>query len=171
MKRRTRGEKGWKRLLPWAYVLFVLLLYFSLLSEPTFTDEQDVLFGGYNIAHGQDLYRSYLSQHMPFSYYFAALPALLGARTVFQYRVGMYLLMTLVWGLMYRRNRKVLPELALWLMPMLYLGCLKTVSLGTTMISEHWQGLGLVIIGLELFRYADMYKITNVSLMQQGGGY
>lgn len=160
MKRRTRGEKGWKRLLPWAYVLFVLLLYFSLLSEPTFTDEQDVLFGGYNIAHGQDLYRSYLSQHMPFSYYFAALPALLGARTVFQYRVWMYLLMTLVWGVLYRRNRKDLPELSLWLMPLLYLAGLKTVTLATTMITEHWQGLGLLIIGLELFRYARTREIS-----------
>ena len=88
------------------------------------------------------------------------LPALLGARTVFQYRVWMYLLMTLVWGVLYRRNRKDLPELSLWLMPLLYLAGLKTVTLATTMITEHWQGLGLLIIGLELFRYARTREIS-----------
>lgn len=38
-----------------------------------YTDEGDTLLGGHVIAHGGVLYRDYASQHMPLSYYLAAL--------------------------------------------------------------------------------------------------
>ena len=154
-----------EKFLPLIYFLFVFCLYFSLLSEAYFTDEQDVFYGGYNISKGMELYRSYLTQHMPFSYYMAALTALCGARTVFQYRMGIYLMMSLIWQAAYLRHRRKLHPAALWLTPLLYLAMLKTIPLGTSMISDHWQGLGLILILLELVRYE---KERNISLSCAG---
>ena len=149
-----------ERMLPAVYFVFVFLLYWSLLSHPYFTDEQDVLFGGYYIARGRELYRSYLTQHMPFSYYFAALPASLGARTVFQYRAGMYLLMAGCWEAVFLRHRKALHPAALFALPALYLAFLKNIPMGTTMISDHWQGIGHLMVLLEVVRYADTKEIS-----------
>ncbi len=171
MKDRTNGRKGYtetgsrwaswlRKMLPVVFFFYVFFLYYSLLSTPYFTDEEDVFFGAYNVIKGQDIYRSFLSQHMPFSYYFVAPIALCGARTVFQFRFGVYFLLAWVWETAFLRHRKVIPSAALFLMPLLYLSLLKTINLGTTMISDHWQGIGLVLILLEVVRYADEKRIT-----------
>ncbi|MBP3720902.1 MAG: hypothetical protein J6J41_06185, partial [Clostridia bacterium] len=149
-----------EKAMPAIFFLFVFFLYFSFLSEPYFTDEQDVFFGAYNVIKGQDIYRAFLSQHMPFSYYLAAPIALLGARTVYQFRLGVYLLLSLVWEAAFLRHRKHIHPAALFAMPLLYLTALKTLYMGTTMISDHWQGLGLVLILLELVRYEKNREIS-----------
>lgn len=148
-----------RKLLPVVFFFFAFCLYFSLLSEPYFTDEQDVIFGGYNIAKGRDVYKSYLSQHMPFSYYFAAIPALLGARTIYQFRIGAYLMLSFVWELIFLRHRSKFHVASLFAMPLLYLFMLKNTPLGTVMISDHWQGIGQVIVMLELIRYSESRDI------------
>jgi len=160
-------DQSWKRwlprlekLLPAVFFLFVFFLYYSLLSDPYFTDEQDVFYGAYHVIKGQDIYKSFLSQHMPFSYYLAAPVALLGARTVFQFRLGIYLLLSLLWTAVFLRHRRVFHPLALFAMPPLYLTVLKNLYMGTTMISDHWQGIGLVLILLELVRYLDHREIS-----------
>ena len=160
MKRFGKMGNLLRRLSPALYFIFVFFLYFSLLSTPYFTDEQDVFYGGYSILKGHDIYASFLSAHMPFSYYFAVLPALFGARSVFQFRLGFYLMLSLCWEGIYLRNRKHAHPAVLIFLPLLYLSLLKTYGLGTTMISDHWQGIGLAIILLELIRYADSRKIT-----------
>ena len=148
-----------EKVLPAVYFLFVFCLYFSLLSEPYFTDEQDVFYGAYHIIKGKDIYRSFLSQHMPFSYYIVALVALCGARTVFQFRLGIYLMLAALWLGVYLRHRKYYHLVSLFAMPLLYLTILRTLRMGTTMISDHWQGIGLVLIVLELIRYVDTKEI------------
>ena len=74
MKQTGRNGKNFpaflNRALPVIYFFFVFFLYFSLLSDPYFTDEQDVFYGAYHIVKGRDIYQSFLSQHLPFSYYF-----------------------------------------------------------------------------------------------------
>ena len=163
LKRRDRKnlQQRLEKTLPAVYFLFVFFLYFSLLSEPYFTDEQDVFYGAYNIVKGRDIYSSFLSQHMPFSYYFAALIALCGARTVFQFRLGTYILLTLVWESTFLRHRRHIHPVSLFAMPLVYLTILKTLYMGTTMISDHWQGIGIVLILLELIRYADKREIST----------
>ena len=147
--------------LPAVFFLFVFFLYFSLLSEPYFTDEQDVFYGAYHVIKGQDIYRSFLSQHMPFSYYLTAPIALCGARTVFQFRFGIYLLLSLLWLGIFLRHRKHISAVTLFAVPLLYLSVLKTEYMGTTMISDHWQGIGLVIIQLELIRVLKEGRISR----------
>lgn len=148
------------RALPVIYFFFVFLLYFSFLSDPYFTDEQDVFYGAYHVVKGRDIYQSFLSQHMPFSYYFVALAALCGARTVFQFRLGTYLLLSALWESVYLRHRNTFRPVSLFGMPLLYLFMLRTQFLGTTMLSDHWQGIGLLLILLELVRYTETKEIS-----------
>ena len=148
------------RWIPTAFFVCVLALYLTMMANSVFVDELDVFYGGYNIVKSGDLYRFYPSQHMPFSYYFAALGALLGARTAWQFRLFFYVLLSGLWTGIYVRNRKVFSRPALMLLPVLYVVQLRMYELAQTMISDHWQGIGLVIILLELLRYADEKKIT-----------
>ena len=94
-KRKPLLSGRWTRWgFPLLFFLAVFLLYLTLMLDPYFTDEQDVFYGGYNVVMSGDIYGSYVSQHMPFSYYMAAVPALLGARTVYQFRLGFYVMMS-----------------------------------------------------------------------------
>lgn len=149
----------WDRWLPAVYFLCVLALYMTMLVKSAFVDELDVFYGGYNILKSGDLYRAYPSQHMPFSYYIAAFGALLGARTVWWFRLYFYCLLSGLWTGTYIRYRKHFPRLALLSMPVFYIAQLGMHSMGTTMISDHWQGIGLIIVLLELVMYADTRKI------------
>lgn len=149
------------RWLPAVFFCLVLVLYLTMLVDPDFVDELDVYYGGYNVVKSGDLYQVYLTQHMPFSYYLAALAALLGARTVSWFRIWFYVLMSGLWTGIYIRYRRHLPRLALLALPVIYVVQLRMHSMGTTMISDHWQGIGLVIVLLELLVYADTKKITT----------
>ena len=149
--------------LPAAFFLFVLVLYLSMLLDGSFVDETDVFYGGYSIIKGGDIYKAYPSQHMPFSYYFSAIIALFGAREGNWFRVGFYLLLSGLWTGIYIRYRKHIPRLALIMLPVLYIMQLKMYYLATRMLSDHWQGIGIVIILLELIRYAEEKKITTGS--------
>ena len=152
----AKGDK-W---IPAVFFCCVLALYLTMLANFVFVDELDVFYGGYNIVKSGDLYRFYPSQHMPFSYYIAAIGALLGANTVARFRLFFYVFLSGLWTGIYLRNRKVFPRLALLMMPLLYIVQLWMHDLATTMISDHWQGMGILIILLELLRYAEEKKIS-----------
>src|SRR5919199_4621069 len=66
------------------YVGAVALLFASRVRE--FADESDNLLGGLLITRGERLYVDYFSSHMPFAYYLAAIPALLGAQRLEDFR-------------------------------------------------------------------------------------
>ena len=147
----------------WVPALFfccVLALYLTMLADGLFVDELDVFYGGYSLAKGGDIYKAYPSQHMPFSYYFAAPAALLGARTPWQFRLYFDVLLSVLWTGIYLRHRKHFSRFTLALLPVLFAAQLRMHSLGTTMISDHWQGIGILIILLELLRYAEEKKIS-----------
>ena len=147
------------------FFLFVLTLYLTMLLDGAFVDETDVFYGGYSVVKGGDIYKAYPSQHMPFSYYFSAIIALFGAREENWFRVGFYVMLSGLWTGIYIRNRKHIPRLALIMLPVLYITQLKMYSLATRMLSDHWQGIGLVIILLELIRDGtiDLNKLYHVS--------
>ena len=147
--------------LPVVFFLFVLTLYLTMLLDGAFVDETDVFYGGYSVVKGGDIYKAYPSQHMPFSYYFSAIIALFGAREENWFRVGFYVMLSGLWTGIYIRNRKHIPRLALIMLPVLYITQLKMYALATRMLSDHWQGIGLLIILLELIRYAEDKKITT----------
>ena len=157
---RETGRVWAHRLAPAAYFLLVLGMYLSLLNGQSFVDELDVFYGGYSVSRGADVYKVYLSQHMPFSYYMAALPALFGAWTVGQFRLGMYLELSALWTGLYLRHRRKMPGVVFLLLPLLYLSQLRYLTLGMTMISDHWQGIGLVMILFEILRYREHQLVS-----------
>ena len=73
------------RLLVPLFALAAVLLFADAVRE--FEDEADNLLGAVLIARGARLYADYFSSHMPFVYYLSALPALLGAWTVDDFRL------------------------------------------------------------------------------------
>ena len=141
-------------------VICIFMVYGSRITALIFVDEQDVFYGGYNVVKSGDLYSWYLSQHMPVSYYLAAVGTLLGARTVYQFRLFFYGLMTLIWLALLLRHRKHLNPVFLIVLPFIYLFQLRVYSYATSMVSDHWQGIGLIIILLEMLRYGRTKAIT-----------
>ena len=133
-----------------AFFLAVFILYSTMLADLVFTDEMDIYSIGYTISMGGDVYKVNLSQHMPASYYISAVFSLLGADTVYQYRLCFYALLSLMWTACFFHHRKHLDNLMLLCIPVFFLGQLMPVDLATCLLSDHWQGMGLVFILLEL---------------------
>ena len=145
--------------MPFLLFLSVLLLYLTMLSDFVFVDETDVFYGGYNVIFSGDIYKVYPSQHMPFSYYMSAICALFGATTANQFRFGLYVILAGLWTSIYLHHRKHLNNWALLGLPFFYVFQLKQQELATSMISDHWQGIGLVILILEVLRYRKTWRI------------
>ena len=145
--------------------LAVFILYSTMLPDFVFTDEVDIYSVGYTISMGGDVYKVNLSQHMPFSYYISAVFSLLGADTVYQYRLCFYALLSLLWTACFFHHRKHLDNLMLLCIPVFFLGQLMPVDLATCLLSDHWQGMGLVFILLELLRYEKTRAIPLSSAL------
>lgn len=140
-------------------VLFVMLtVYWRELHFVT--DEGDVFELGKAIAWGQLLYRDVLSQHMPFMYYISAVLFLLGADSYVKMRLAFYLLMAAAWGGMYYRYSDRFGKKQMVLYPVLYTVMLSHIYLGHSILSEQMQGIGYVLLLLELLQFAQTRRIT-----------
>ena len=144
----------------WQICLCALLIflcagafYLTMLPAEYFMDENNVFYLGDNVARGLDVYKVGLSQHMPFSYYFAALFGLFHPLNDNMYRFCFYIALSLLWTGMYLHLRRDIPWPVFLLMPVLFIGQLSLIHLGTNLVSEHWAGIGHVILLLELIRF------------------
>ena len=88
-------------------VTFAVMCVLASECNPTIMDENDNIIGGIlQTGNHTVLYRDYISQHMPAVYWLCALYALLGARSVGQFRLLFILTVSIIWGLVYLRHRK-----------------------------------------------------------------
>lgn len=79
-------------------MVVIFLGMYRYIGEFVFdTDEGDVFAGGMAIAHGIPLYKEYLSQHMPFSYFVSAVFWVFGADGIFSQRFFFYLFYSSFW--------------------------------------------------------------------------
>lgn len=162
-----------------AIVLFFAYFFVQMIFINVFvfgSDEEDIMLGGKAIARGYFLYKDFLSQHMPISYYISAIFELVGAHSLYQQRVCYYLLFSLLWVLIYLNYRDENNKIALICYPFILLSIASTYELGNTIISEHLAGVGFVILVLEyriftLFRnlrYRDYFLISLALLLTIG---
>jgi hypothetical protein len=127
------------------YFAAVGLLLASRVRE--FADETDNLLGGLLITRGYRLYVDFFSSHMPVAYYVAALPALLGAATLEQFRVFSNLLLILAtlgvaWGF---RHRLPMVVLGLWATITVFA---HTLQWGEMLTASTCAGYGVFVAGL-----------------------
>lgn len=142
----------------------IFLIYFFLqlifLNDGYFqTDEQDVMQGGKAIARGFLLYKDFLSQHMPVSYYISAFFELLGAHSILMQRLYFYLFYALMWTVIYKRYNRVVRKEVLFLYPICFICMVGTYMFGTTILSEHLAGIGFVILVLEYLKFLSEREI------------
>lgn len=161
----TEENRNFKRYI-YALLIFVMcmVLLISCANDYYFnTDEGDVYSKGIAIAHEQVLYRDFASQHMPLMYYFAALFNSFGAATVYDFRIWFYVLFSLLWSLCAIWYDGKIPVTSFFLCPALYISMISRVSLGTSILSEHAQAIGINLLFYELICYA---KDTRISVSQ-----
>ena len=137
--------------------IFCLLLLFSFCVSGQFCDEIDNMLGGLMISHGGVLYRDYVAQHPPFAYYLCGIFALFGAKSVEQFRLSYYLVVSVIWGLLYIRHKHqfgikmlVLPAIEIIIINSMELGVQYT---GSMVLSDCIQGVCFVALLLEFFKF------------------
>ncbi|MCI8375951.1 MAG: hypothetical protein HFI29_11040 [Lachnospiraceae bacterium] len=145
-----------------AFIVF--LVFFILLSafwkDAYFvSDEEEIFVKGQQIAQGLFLYKDIACQHMPVMYFFAAFFSLIGISTITGFRLCFYLLMALVWAVMYYTYRDYFGKKLMLGYPLIYLGAVASMSNGTCILSEQFQGQAMVILMLELLRFSEKLTI------------
>lgn len=140
----------------------VFLLRISFAVSEVFTDENDNIRGGMIIARGGVLYRDYVTQHTPVAYYLCAVFALLGASSVYQFRVMYYFTEALVWGALYCRHQSFFGKKKMILLPILEATCIMTLlpGMGARILADNVQALCTVALLLEALRYCKDKSLT-----------
>lgn len=137
-------------------IVFVLYLpYANTEVGLTLMDENDNISAGMLIASGRVIYRDYVSQHTPFTYYLCAVYALLGASSVEQMRILFYMTLGILWAGIYMRYRKNNGESVMIWLPILVSLCSKALmGLTASMVmSDVIQEICMILLLLEFRQY------------------
>lgn len=107
-------------------IIIFSVIYFILLASLSismfFMDEIDNFLGASMEANGSDIYSHHISQHMPFAYYFFAVPAqLLKINSLAGFRISFYVMLIIIWVLMYFRYKDKFGKSVVLLYPILYI--------------------------------------------------
>ncbi len=155
-------------------LLFVfIIIYCVLLSvfieRGYFTDETDNFLGGITIARGENMYKDMISQHMPFSYYIFAIPALIGVNSIIGFRIAFIIFLILIWTVMYFRYKSSYGSFLMLLYPLFYITSMGYFEVtGSSAISDHFQAQGFAILLLEFIEFLKTHKITRSTAFMVG---
>lgn len=138
----------------------MILFCCSIGSDAFWSDEGDIFSGGVSVAKGFTLYSEFVSQHMPFSYYIAALFYLLGANSLYLFRLYFYILYSSIFVFMFIYYRNFVSKYSLCLFPLIFICLLYTYELGTSILSDQIAGLGFACLFLQLLKYNKCKKIS-----------
>ena len=151
--------------------IFILLglfsLYFVLLCafrhRTIFGDEIDNFIGGISVVSGGDIYKGFISQHMPILYYVSAFFRLLGASSVIDFRVSFYILLSLIWVVMYFNYSEKFGRFTMAIYPIFYILMMEAVHgfYSTAILSEQFQAQGMVVLLLE---FTMFYKTKEINM-------
>ncbi len=118
-----------------------------------FEDEIDNIYGGILIADGGELYRDYITQHMPFGYYICAVFSFLGANSVEQYECLFYILQAVAfvyfcWRYYPKYGKKLL------LFPALEIVLVNNVNIIRGMVlGENIVEMAMLFLAMEMMDY------------------
>ncbi len=151
----------------WKY-LVLFLIYFILqlkaINQNYFdSDEFDIFVGGEAIWRGAWLYRDFFSQHMPFSYYISAVFWLLGATSVLLQRIYFYVMFSAIWVFIIKRYSKIVNQKCLIIYPVIFIFLINCYDMGTSILSEHLNAIGAVLLLLE-YRMFSLNEKNKISL-------
>jgi hypothetical protein len=137
-----------KKFIAQGMLLFLLFfgVLFMLVGIQAFGDETDNFVGGMLVAAGQDVYQVHTSQHMPFMYYLCAIFRLLGASTIYTYRLAFFIFLSLLWTIIYFRYSSHFGKSTMIFYPIFYAFEMAATSLAATVLSEQMQAQGMVIL-------------------------
>ena len=139
------------------------ILLFSFAWATPFNDESDNFFAGMIIKNGGVIYKDYVSQHTPFTYYLCSIFALFGASSLEQFRLSYYIFESILWGLIAWRHYNALGWKRIMLLSASIIVFSSQVALVSTeivsskyqaqVLSDSVEGFLIVILLLEFITY------------------
>jgi hypothetical protein len=114
------------------------------------------------LATGKVLYRDYVTQHTPVAYYLCSVFARIGASSVSEMRVLLYVCMGLLWAFLFHRHSRTFGKAPMFVLPFGILLVTSAVngSYLTNVLGETLQAMAFVTILLEFLRYREDHELT-----------
>jgi hypothetical protein len=141
--------------------LIAMLLLFPYARCGGYLDENDNIMGGVLLRKGMSLYKDYVTQHPPFTSYLCSLFALLGAKSIEQFRICAYILYGISVGILYRRYIQQYNRRALFislLSPVVILPHM--IPQSYEIMSDNIHALAMISLLLEFFVYIRDKKLS-----------
>ncbi len=150
-----KGDKIFQGMMVFA-VTFLLFSMFG--AAERVCDEMDNMYGGMVIANGGVLYRDYVTQHTPLTYYICSIFALLGAGSAEQFRLSFYIMEAIVWALIYLRHSSNFGKKNMFMLPIMELVFVASLNLAggvanAQILSDKIWAVCTVVLMLEFLRY------------------
>ena len=162
-----KGTPIKKDMLVKVMLVFALVLMLSLVFAPKplfLIDEKDNIGGGIVIAEGGVLYKDYVTQHTPLTYYICSVFALLGAKSIFQFRIMYYVLVAMIWAFVFKRYGKKFGEKRIVFLSVAY-SCLLPFlveTLSQSILSDNIQAISMMILLFEFICFVKEGKNSHI---------
>lgn len=141
-------------------IFFLLLLAFWNTSYAYPDSEEEIFIKGQQIAQGLYLYKDIACQHMPVIYFISAFFSMCGVASITGFRICFYLILALNWTIVYAFYKKNFGRVVLVGYVLVYLGIIVSMRGGTSILCEHFQGQGMVILFLALLKFSEKMEIN-----------
>lgn len=140
-------------------IFFLLLLAFWNTSYAYPDSEEEIFIKGQQIAQGLYLYKDIACQHMPVIYFISAFFSMCGVASITGFRICFYLILALNWTIVYAFYKKNFGRVVLVGYVLVYLGIIVSMRGGTSILCEHFQGQGMVILLLALLKFSEKLEL------------
>lgn len=148
-----------------AVAIVFFLGFLTYINRPFFdSDEGDIFSVGKCIADGMLLYTEIPSQHMPVMYYISALFSLIGVTTIVGFRLCFYGLIAAIQGAMVFIYGKEYGWVRVALYPAIYVVAIRFISMGHAILSDQFQGIGMVILFFELLQFETRKRLQPINV-------
>lgn len=144
--------------------LLFFTLFYILLDDLRFLDEQDNLIGGMIVAQGGHIYKDYIVQHTPGMHYICAFFNLLGATTVIEFRIYFYIFMALLFAFIYLRYSKYINKYVVLLTLCIYIFSLNIITFGSYVLADNVQAVFQLILFFETIVYLKENKFNYINM-------
>lgn len=140
------------------FLVYLIMLLGVLNRSPGFTDESDNFIGGMIVASGGRMYRDFVSQHMPVMYYICAVLKMLGADSVYEFRLYFYVVLAVMWSFAAMHYKKQFGQITAVGTGVFYITNLFTFYT-CCILAEQVQSICFVVLLIEFLLFAERKKL------------
>ena len=131
-----------------------VIMMIPFMKTIPFVDENDYIIGGIYMHNGDVLYKDLINQHMPTLYYITAFFTIFKAASIAQFRVCLYILLSIIYMFWYIRYSKVFGKIKMFVLPIVLIAFQQYINYESMMVlADNLQTIFILTLFMEFLAY------------------